>query len=114
MVRRAYIPMRCTTNGAVMMAQCEQSGEEWNLVKADILRGGGAHNPTAGQRVSGSFGVAWNYPGCPVCGNDSYVRCVRCGMLTCWLPTSEFRCGACGNGGPVSGAITDLNASDLG
>ena len=51
-----------------MMAQLEQSGGEWNLVKADILRGRVAHCPTAGLRVSGSFGIARSYPGCPVCG----------------------------------------------
>ena len=53
-------------------------------------------------------------PVAPCAVNDSCVRCGQCGMLTCWSLTSEFRCGACGNGGPVSGAITDLNASDLG
>lgn len=44
---------------------------------------------------------------CPWCGNTSYVRCGRCGKLTCYDDrTDTFTCGHCGNRGKITGTIS--------
>lgn len=49
---------------------------------------------------------------CPYCGNDGFVKCGRCGELTCWnSSTNHFVCAACGNSGKVEGTISDLKAT---
>lgn len=47
---------------------------------------------------------------CPYCGNESYVRCGRCGNITC-KPTGvkTFTCAHCGNSGTIGGVITKID-----
>lgn len=42
---------------------------------------------------------------CPWCGNKDYVRCGRCGNLTCYRD-GDFECAYCGNVGKVTGTIS--------
>ncbi len=70
-----------------------------------------AGNTSAEESYSGAF-----YSGClkcPTCGNTGFVKCGRCGELTCWNE-GHFVCAACGNSGEVTGTISDVNANSGG
>lgn len=45
---------------------------------------------------------------CPHCGNNGYVRCGKCKLLTCWNSRGSFTCAHCGNHGEVSGTIDSM------
>ena len=52
--------------------------------------------------VSGEINFAHEYPGCPHCGNQGFVRCGACGRLSCMGDgASSFSCPWCGNSGEV-------------
>ena len=45
---------------------------------------------------------------CPWCGNDSFVKCGKCGHLTCYdVNSGVFNCAYCGNKGRVSGSLSN-------
>ena len=48
---------------------------------------------------------------CPHCGNTEFVRCGRCGKLTCYSGSGKFTCDHCGNTGEVSGTIDSLEGN---
>lgn len=48
---------------------------------------------------------------CPHCGNRDFVKCGRCGELTCYDGSGSFTCKHCGNQGKVTGHIKDLTGS---
>jgi hypothetical protein len=63
------------------------------------------------QTRHGRFGRSPDYPGCPSCGSDSYVRCGRCSELGCWDETwPGFLCPTCGNNGPVSTGLDAVSS----
>lgn len=45
---------------------------------------------------------------CPYCGNTEFVRCGRCGKLTCYSGEGEFVCDHCSNVGGVNGSIDSI------
>ena len=52
---------------------------------------------------------------CPNCGCTSFVKCSKCGELTCHpLGGSTFKCAVCGNEGNVSGHIKSMSGSTSG
>jgi len=59
-------------------------------------------------KISGSFLISSEYPGCPYCGNNNYVYCC-CGKVSCHNSNDEiFTCPWCGSSGPLSGPITEM------
>lgn len=45
---------------------------------------------------------------CPFCGKNSFVKCGRCGELSCHRSgDNSFKC-PCGNSGTISGTISDM------
>jgi hypothetical protein len=107
----AWVRMYCATDRQARVATFRRSGREWQLasVGGPAPAGGGG----GGLPVSGGFGFAPDYAGCPVCRNDSYVRCSGCGQLGCWRSSEPmFTCGNCGQRGKVEGAIDSLGALD--
>jgi hypothetical protein len=63
------------------------------------------------QRIIGSFTLDENeFPGCPYCDNQSFVRC-GCEGLGCWNGESRYyTCPYCGSAGEVGGAVDSLSA----
>jgi hypothetical protein len=114
MAQRAWVRMYCGRDRQARVAVFRRSGTEWQIVSV----GGpdrSAQSQPGGLPVSGSFGIAAGYEGCPGCGSDSYVRCGPCAQLGCWRSSEPvFTCGNCGNSGPVSGRIESLGALDAG
>jgi len=125
----AWVRFTCSTDRRARVATFRHSGAEWQLVSVSRQPSSGVEFgspprvdstpdgpvPTGTLGVNGPFGIAPDYRGCPGCGNDSYVRCGSCGELGCWRSSKpHFTCGACGNGGEVSGSIQSINALDVG
>ena len=109
--QRTWVQMRCGKSGTAMLARFELLDGEWCLVSATEFDGGESRSPDA-QPLAGDFNVSPEYPGCPECHVKSFVLCGACGELGCWEPNSTFRCGWCGNEGPVSGRIEEVRPSD--
>ena len=63
--------------------------------------------------VTGAFGLSAEYRGCPACRADSFARCHSCNEISCGQSSDpRFRCGFCGETGPVSGFIDSLRPTD--
>ena len=114
MAENAWLNFHCETDKQARVATFHHTGTEWQLVEvaADPLPEGGA---IPGRiSMTGTFGIANGYPGCPGCGADSYARCGACGELNCWRSRStSHTCASCGNHAPVSGAIESMDAMDV-
>ncbi len=100
----AWIRFFCGRDRRGRMATFRKVRSEWQLTSvADKGPSGGQPGRLA---VSGQFGLAPEYAGCPGCRADSYVRCGNCSNLSCWnSATTTFACGSCNNRGDVSGRI---------
>lgn len=57
------------------------------------------------EQISGSLNATEEYPGCPYCGDDSFVLC-GCGKLGCYrnINGDIYECPWCGSRGRVTGA----------
>jgi hypothetical protein len=108
--RTAWVRMYCSQDRQARVATFRQAGTEWQL--ASVGGPAPAGTGAGGSPVSGTFGYAPGYRGCP-CGSNSYVRCSGCGELGCWQHgASYFTCGNCGVGGYPSGSLDSLGAID--
>jgi len=114
--QNAWVRFTCSTDRSARVATFRKSGAEWRLVSVSRQPSAPDNPAPAGALgVTGPFGTAPEYDGCPGCGNDSYARCAVCGGLGCWRSSkTSFTCGVCGNGGKVSGSIQSINALDAG
>lgn len=115
MASQAYVSINCAKTKSSMLGRFVEQDGTWNL--AELYRNGG--QPGSQDRstlggITGRFGVADGYTGCPGCGNMSYVRCGACAELTCWPGGSLFECAACGIHGTVSGGIDQVKVDDYG
>jgi hypothetical protein len=110
----AWLNFYCETDKQARVATFRRTGGEWRLaeVSADALPEGGA---IPGRiAMTGSFGIAGDYAGCPACRADSYVRCGECGEMCCWRSnTTHHTCAKCGSHGRVQGHIDSAEAMDV-
>jgi hypothetical protein len=74
------------------------TGSEYALGAASKQRPGSVLPPGDGPHdIEASFTTMPEYPGCPGCGSDGFVRCGRCKQLGCWDDGWEtFHCPRCG------------------
>lgn len=74
-------------------------------IKEDVVKREGYDK----TKIEGSFLISPEYPGCPYCGNNNYVYCC-CGKVSCHNSNDEiFTCPWCGNSGPLSGPVTEMD-----
>ncbi len=111
----AWVAMRCARTRGDLVARFARRGTEWQLteltpVEACIDSG------EARLHISGRFGIAPGYAGCPGCQAPEYVECLECGSLSCWLqtPANTYTCGWCGHQGRIVGQIDAIQAVDAG
>lgn len=83
----------------------------WVLHGVSRQRPGCTLPSSDGETLSGSFQIPEDYPGCPSCRADNFVRCHMCANLGCWDSSWElFMCPTCGRSGPVSGYIDSISS----
>lgn len=111
---QAFVPVRCVGSGELMIGRFVEQSGSWNLAELHLTGAAATPAKDAVQTLRGRFGIAQDYGGCPGCGNRDYVRCNRCGELTCWSGVGEFLCMGCGLRASVSGGIEEVNVEDYG
>ncbi|GAA2687346.1 hypothetical protein [Actinoplanes palleronii] len=114
MAESAWLNFHCGTDKQTRLATFHHNGTEWLLaeVSAEPLPEGGAMPGRIA--MTGQFGLAPGYTGCPGCAAVNFVRCGSCAELGCWVGASvDFTCGNCGIQGPVVGTIESLDAMDV-
>ncbi len=67
------------------------------------------HEGFSQNKVKGNIYDGENFPGCPYCGNQSWVQCGQCGCFSCYPGEGTFHCGHCNN----SGEVTTSDSFDL-
>jgi hypothetical protein len=102
--------MKCNRQQKDMTSLFVLRTDGWYLTKTTSAGGRGG----AGSiDVSGSFMVDPEYRGCTACGNNSFVRCDRCGNITCSrFEDTYFSCPWCGDSGPISLGVNEIRAAD--
>jgi LSD1 subclass zinc finger protein len=115
MARQAYVLVRCAQTGRAFMGCFVEQGERWNLAEMHYTE---VSDPSGGRQtlasLTGQFGVADEFAGCPDCKNQSYVRCGSCRELACWSGDKDFRCIVCNARGVVTGGIKEVRVDDFG
>lgn len=122
MGQKAEVKVHCQTRkGGYIIVFEEQEPKKWVGIEYKPLPKASFFDRLLGPRTGGGSSMQ-NMQGdfytpdlkCPICGNNSYVKCGTCGELTCWKWGEKwFKCGAgkCTGEGEVSGTITDLDGS---
>jgi hypothetical protein len=114
-MRQAWVPMKCGKSSLSTTAHFELEGGCWNLASTALAPATATRAHTEESPMAGQFGISETYAGCAGCRADGYVRCGVCNELGCWNTAEPmFRCGWCGNTGPVSGNIESLDPADWG
>lgn len=66
----------------------------------------------AAQQVSGTLDETSDYPGCPYCKSNGFVKCGTCHKISCWnigVDDNVFTCQWCG----VSGGVKTADSFDV-
>ena len=91
MANQVFVVMHCADTGRPMTARFIKEHDYWNLAEVHRRESQDmAETPDAPERLTGNFGLASEFAGCPECGNRSYVRCGPCGELGCWSGAGYF------------------------
>lgn len=108
----AFVPMTCSQTRRFLMTRFEWTDAAWELRGASFARPNTESSALGRQHLEGAFAVGEEYPGCPGCRADTFVRCANCLELGCWDTTWPlFHCPVCGNSGEVEGGIDSLRTS---
>lgn len=111
-----FLEVKCVKTKDTFYARFDYAADDiWALTY-------GLKSLPAGERVSGGSSqqdISYMRVGpqyrCPYCGAESFVRCGKCGKLTCYDEANGlFKCAHCGNSGPVSGSIEKIDVSSSG
>lgn len=93
---------RCTKTKKLYGMRVEKRGNDWVRTWAFPIDEQKAKNEGfEGNKVSGSMNAVDDYPGCPHCGQISFVHCC-CGKISCWNGESKnHTCPWCGEASEV-------------
>ena len=127
-MNRIEVLMHCKTGQGTFIAVFEeQTPQKWYANEAKIIQ-----KPKSGlwQKLRSAFEVPPTqsappkttehftgtfYMGkmrCPYCGSESFVRCNKCGGMTCMPKGSkEFKCQECGVTGKITGSISKVSGN---
>jgi len=109
-LRYLVVPLTCAFTGNGGLAQFAETGGGYKLVSASRRAAKAGAEVEPRPSVVGSFGISSRYTGCPSCGVAGFVRCDRCGELSCHDDSAgdQFRCAVCGNQGRIVGVATTV------
>jgi len=115
MAKQVFVVMQCAQTRRSMTARFIEQGDWWNLAELHTRESQDTTEASEdSERLTGNFGVAGEFSGCPECGNKAYVRCGTCGELSCWPGSGSFVCPGCGVKSEVEGSINDVRVDDFG
>lgn len=105
-----FLEAKCVKFGEIFYPRYDLGADDsWVLTY-------GQKNLPIGQKTSGDGELRFNITKmrvgpqykCPWCGNTDFVRCGKCGKITCHDSRSDdFSCVHCGNSGKISGSISN-------
>ncbi len=97
-VNAQVLLVRCKKNRQTFGVRIEQEkGTTWKMTWAFPLTDERASHEGFGQfKLSVDCYATEEYPGCPHCKSTGYVRCGKCGKLTCWEGENTSTCAWCG------------------
>lgn len=116
-MRAEIVTARCAGDGSLYgMRMQEADRGTWLYTWTFRLREQTAEREGyGGGEIAGTLEMAPEWPGCPHCRSESFVRCGACGKVTCHATSGgSFRCRWCDNRGEISGTIDRLSARDDG
>lgn len=103
-----FFPVKCQENGKLFFARYDFAADDRWVLTYGIPENEMSSAQHINNRSLRTVDVENSRLGpqyrCPYCGNDAYVRCGKCGKLTC-NSSDYFTCAYCGNSGTVSGQI---------
>lgn len=103
--------MPCAVTGQPQVGRFESRDEGWMLIGISRQRPGSVFHAEQTAGISGSFGVAPDYKGCPSCGAMEYAQCGCCSTMACYDTSRRvLRCPSCGRQGPVDGYIEQVSS----
>ncbi len=103
--------MPCAVTGQPQVGRFESRGEGWMLIGISRQRPGSVFHAEEAAGISGSFGVAPDYKGCPSCGAMEYAQCGCCSTMACYDTSRRIlRCPSCGRQCPVDGYIEQVSS----
>lgn len=110
-----FLEAKCVNCGKIFYPRYDLAADDcWVLTY-------GQKELPAGQKAAGGAprinitkmrtGPQYN---CPWCGNTDYVKCGRCGKITCHdSNTDRFTCAHCGNEGKIEGFISNEDMKSM-
>jgi len=112
----AYVKIACGTTRRLLIGRFRRlPGEQpvWELTTtfAQSRQADPGESASIGE-LTGTFGPAATYEGCPQCSARSFVKCGKCQRLSCWTGAGWFSCGWCGDAGPVNDRIRSVSQAD--
>lgn len=105
---------RCARGRGGFGMRVARGGEgRWLLTWAFPLREAVAGREGYGRaEITGRFDFAPEYPGCPHCGDASFVRCGGCGEIACWDSLRRaVTCPWCGATTRIEGTVDRLGTA---
>ena len=116
-MRAEVVTARCASSGQLYGMRMQQAEADtwlytWSFRLAEKTA---AREGYSSGEIAGSLQAGEGWPGCPVCGNISFVRCNSCHRVTCHPNYSGwFSCRWCTSSGEVGGSIDRLQARNDG
>ena len=65
------------------------------------------------EKMSGTFSLDAEYPGCPHCGAMGIFKCSYCGTLNGHDGASHVTCAQCGKDADIGGNITEMSGGGM-
>lgn len=93
------VPAKCQHTGKMYGIRSERRDDGWHMNWAFELSEEEVERENFEEEsISGQVVIDPEYPGCPYCGGNGFVRCGKCGKLSCWGEEGAlFSCQHCGH-----------------
>ena len=110
-----FLEVRCTKTKKPFYARFDYAADDiWaltygvkNLPAGESVSSGSSQQDISNMRTGPQYK-------CPDCGSTNFVKCGKCGKLTCYDGNGHFDCAYCSNSGTVSGYIETVDVSNSG
>ncbi len=89
---------RCSYNKKPFGVRIQRmnDGDWWRTWAFELQEATASREGYGNTQVHGNLYCTKEYPGCPYCEADSFVRCGSCGNYSCWHNEETVVCPWCG------------------